>query len=371
MKILFIAPMPPPITGHSVASKILLEHLHEKHHVAVVNLSTASTHDGKLSLHRTVAVLGALYRIWREKRGAGALYLTISESFFGNIKDLFIYLICRNQLDRFYIHLHGGSIKRLLFDMHPMLKRLNAIFIRRMAGAIISGQSHIPIFEGMLGQDKIHIIPNFAQDYLFIDEARIDDKFQNPGRLNILYISGMTPGKGYLRLLEAYFLLDQGIRDRVRLEFAGKFDTVQDQSAFTQAIQDLPGVTYHGVVDHSKKRKLFFNAHVFCLPTTYFEGQPISILEAYASANVVVTTGQAGIRDVFADGVNGFEIEPNDASSIARVFCGLVSDPAPLPEMARRNRQTAVVNYRTAVFSDRVETVLSMKPNPHLVGGLE
>ncbi|BDU70465.1 hypothetical protein GETHOR_25660 [Geothrix oryzae] len=359
MRVLFIAPLPPPITGHSVASRVLLEHLEKKHRVAVINLSTASSHDGALTWRRVVAVAKDLYRTWKEKREANVFYLTISESFFGNIKDLLIYSICYNKLNKFYIHLHGGSIKQLLFDTHPTLRRLNAIFIRRMAGVIISGQSHVAIFEEMLDPKKIHIIPNFAQDYLFIDNAKIDTKFHNLFPLNILYISGMTRGKGYLDLLNAYHFLEEAIRECIHIDFAGKFDSDEEQSEFIHATQGLPGLTYHGVVDDVRKQELFFNSHVFCLPTSYFEGQPISILEAYASANAVMTTGQAGIRDIFTDGVNGFEIGVHDAASIGKVIRNLVSNPTPLVEIAIRNRDMALLNYRTAVFGSRIEMVLA------------
>ena len=69
-----------------------------------------------------------------------------------------------------------------------------------------------------------------------------------------------------------------------------------------------------------KKRRLFAEAHVFCLPTyySYYEGQPISILEAYASGCVVITTDHGGICDIFKDKINGFRVEKRSCLSIKK-----------------------------------------------------
>ena len=42
MKILFIAPLPPPITGHSIVSKALLDELDKDNELVSVNLSKDS-----------------------------------------------------------------------------------------------------------------------------------------------------------------------------------------------------------------------------------------------------------------------------------------------------------------------------------------
>jgi glycosyltransferase involved in cell wall biosynthesis len=284
--------------------------------------------------------------------------LTISESFAGNIKDLIFYLICFKQLDKFYIHLHGGSIKKLLFDIYPVLRWLNSIAISRLAGVFISGPSHANIFAGMIDSKRIHIVSNFALDHLFVGELLVKEKFSNPEVVRVLYISGMTVGKGYLHLLEAYLSLDNKIKKKIHLDFAGKFDTVKERTEFIQRVTGVPSITYHGVVDDATKQSLFAKAHVFCLPTTFFEGQPISILEAYASGCVVATTGQDGIRDVFIDGVNGYEIKAHDYCSIKSTLIRMNSSPSNLVEIALNNRLTAITNYRTEVFTKRVGRVL-------------
>ena len=98
MKILFIAPSPPPITGHSLASKVFLDELIKYHQVEVINLSKYSFKDGVDSFERMIRVVNIFQEVWRKKNDVDVIYFTISESFAGNIKDILIYLICFKSL---------------------------------------------------------------------------------------------------------------------------------------------------------------------------------------------------------------------------------------------------------------------------------
>ena len=204
MNILYLAPAPPPITGQSIATQVLYDYLKLNHRVDLVDLSLESKHDGSFTWLRAFQVIKAIYLIRKRAQNADYVYLTISESIAGNLKDLLIYLVCRRKLGEFYIHLHGGSIKEHVFDKSLFLRRLNKIAIRKVAGVFVSGESHKHIFASMVEESKCHIVENFAEDYMFHTEDLIKKKFLNIDPLKIIYLGGMTTGKGYLYLLEAY-----------------------------------------------------------------------------------------------------------------------------------------------------------------------
>lgn len=358
MRILFIGPLPDPVTGQALISKVLVDALSPAHTVDVVNLSKKSFQDGLITTSRLVEVLRILKGVWRRRNHADVIYLTISESFAGNLKDILIYLICATRLPKMFIHLHGGSIKRLLWDRHRFLAGVNRVFIRRIGGVIISGPSHLGIFAGMIDPRRVHIAPNCAEDYLFATEREVLDKFSCVDPLRVLFMSNFIPRKGFAEIVDAYFALSPASRERVRIEFAGKFESTSDEQAFLKRIASAPAIQYHGLVDNTEKRRLFVQAHVFCLPTALLEGQPVSILEAYASGCAVVTTGQSGIRDVFADRVNGFEVQPMAADSIRSVLEALIENPQPLRGMALANRRIAQDRYAQSVYGAALRTIL-------------
>lgn len=359
MNILYIAPLPPPITGHSLVSEALREELNQHHTLDIVDLSKDSFKEGVDGFKRIIEVMGIIRQVWRMNKKADVIYLTISESMAGNVKDILIYLVSFRKLRNMYIHLHGGSIKRLLWDKKPLLASINRYFIKKLGGVIISGKSHMQIFSDIIISEKIHIIPNFAPEYLFVHESEIEHKFTDIQPLRILYMSNLIPKKGYLDLADAFFRMDASLQDKVQIDFAGSFDSEEARSEFITRIAKHDNIKYHGKVTNEEKRTLFSKAHVFCLPTAYFEGQPISILEAYASGCVVVTTGQSGIRDIFKDNNNGFEIEVSKPESIISVVQMILKlDTSAIKKIARRNREEAHEMYRLSIYGSRIREVL-------------
>lgn len=358
MNILFIAPIPPPITGHSIVSKVLLDELVLCHNVTLVNMSKNNFEEGADGLKRFYEVFKFLKQIFFKKNQADTIYLTISESLAGNIKDLLIYLICFKKLNKLYIHLHGGSIKRQLWDHHPLIYGINKFFLKKMAGVIISGKSHSTIFNGIVSTEKIHVVPDFSPDHLFLNKNCIIDKFHNLAPLRILYMSNLIPKKGYMELVKAFFHFTETERKQIQIDFAGAFGSEKDKDEFLRFTAGVTEITYHGIVDDTIKNGLFSNAHIFCLPTAYYEGQPISILEAYASGCIVLTTGQSGILDIFKPGQNGLLIKERDSRSIADAIKAVINKSYNLLEMALFNNLEAEINYRTVQFQLSMRNIL-------------
>jgi glycosyltransferase involved in cell wall biosynthesis len=350
MKILFIAPLPPPVTGQSLASKVFYDSLMDNHEVSVVDLTKGNFKEGADGLKRYLEIGHVLWQTMVKKRRAELIYLTVSESLAGNLKDLFIYLICFRKLSRTYIHLHGGSIKKLLFDKYRILAKINAFFISRLAGVIVLGESHNEVFENFIAREKFHIVSNSVEDLFFINEASLHLKYDNPPVLNILFLSNLINGKGYRELLDAFLALNTDERTCFSLHFAGAFESENQKNVFLKKIGGIENIHYHGVVYGLKKRDLLRSAHLFCLPTSYFEGQPISILEAYASGCVVLSTIIGGIQDIFIDEQNGFKILNKNPHEIQEAIRNSIRDRQKLKRIAVHNRHLAEQRFRLTSF---------------------
>ncbi len=358
MNILFIGPIPPPLTGHSLVDKILLDDLVQHHNVVVVNLSKNSLKSGNYGLKRTIEVLGILKSIWIGKKETQIIYLTISESFAGNLKDLLIYLICYKKLSKTVIHLHGGSLKRNLFDKSRSIKLLNKFFLKNVAAAVISGASHDGIFSGIINRDKVKIVPDFAEDFMFISEDEIKKKFENTEKLNVLFVSNLIDGKGYIELVDAFLKLNTDFKRRIRLDIAGAADPESVQNTgFFEKITGIDGIYYHGLVQGQMKRELFAQAHILCFPSYLLEGQGLVILEAYASGCVVITTGHGGVKDVFQDVINGYKIEIKSSDSIRFALERILKDTSDLLPIAINNNKIASAQYRSSIFNKRMSEI--------------
>lgn len=361
--VLFIAPLPPPMTGQSIASLALHNDLQQRRHqVRVVNLSKQSFRSGFSSLGRGFEIAGVIAKVVAARFSTNHAYFTVAESVAGNLKDLLIFACLLGRLDRTYIHLHGGAGMRILLSKHhPWLRRLNGLFLKRLGGVIVLGDRLASIYSGLVPTDRMHIVKNFAPPDTFVSLSQLREKLAGRPPLRLLFLSNLLPGKGYDDLLAAVKLLPPHILQDLEIDFAGGFETEADHRAFLQASSGLPQVKYHGTVQGEGKRQLLRRAHVFCLPTYYpYEGQPISILEAYASGCAVLTTDHSGIFDIFTPGIHGLAVEKKSPQSIAAAITALASDPRQLRRFCVANARAARREYRVEKHLDQLRGALQL-----------
>jgi len=324
MKILIIAPFPPPITGQSLAVEFFKKNIPESYLVECVDLSKRNVTNGKNSLKRIIELIKIFYFIKQRIKNVNVIYFTISESLFGNIKDLFIYILCYKHIDKMVIHLHGGAGFEKIMKLN-IISYFNKFFIKKIKLVIVLGETFTPIFD-FLPKKNIHIINNFANSKIRFSKG-ISTITKSPELIKIIFVSNHLSGKGHFELLEAYKTLPIIYKNKISIQFAGGFDSKLDKKVFMSKIEGLENIKYLGIVTGVEKKQLFHEADIFCLPTYYpFEGQPISIIEAYASSCAVITTNHSGIFDIFKPGYNGFFVEKRSSESIKKVLIEIVDN---------------------------------------------
>ena len=181
---------------------------------------------------------------------------------------------------------------------------------------------------------------------------------RNFDRLRILFLSNLILEKGILDLLEALKILKSA-----GVTFSANIAGDMDESLrerFEAYMKELEGfVEYAGVVSGHEKRDLFAGANVFVLPTYYsVEGQPISVLEAMATGNIIVTTEHGGMPDIVENGRNGFFVEKRDPESIADRLRSIADDLQCLKHMALDNHREAKEKYRISRFVGELHSIL-------------
>jgi len=358
MNILFIAPLPPPITGHSKCAELLYKHLKLDNHVKLVNLSKNNFKNGKFDFFRFLQILKIFFLIFKYKNKCDKVYFTISQSFGGNIKDLLIYIILINKLDKTTIHLHGGSIKTNLFDKYNLIYKINNFFYNKIKNIVILGESHIKIFDAIVNINNIYIVKNFYEKIFLLNINEINIKFNeiNIKKLKILFLSNMQKEKGYLHIINAISLMNINYLNNFEFHFAGKFDNIKDKLEFKSKIDYQTNIFYHDFVDGSIKKELLKNTHILCLPTTFLEGQPISIIEAYASGLVVLAPLQGGIVDIFNIN-NGYPIESNEFS-ILTTLQNILFDKKSLLNIALYNNSYVKESFDLKNHLNQITSIL-------------
>lgn len=168
----------------------------------------------------------------------------------------------------------------------------------------------------------------FAREYYRREGARVR-VFRNgvyastlseraqPREQTILFVGSWLERKGIRTLVEAARILDErGARPRWLL--AGT------NAAREEVLRRWPerlrsSVEVVSRFDRETEENLFARASVFVLPS-FFEGQPLSLLQAMETGRCCITTDCCGQRDLIQDGRNGLLHEPGDARRLASLI---------------------------------------------------
>jgi glycosyltransferase involved in cell wall biosynthesis len=351
---------PPPMTGQSIAGKWLIDDLIKREQpFTLINFRKNNFKQGfSSSSERLKEILDIFLKILRERRSCSRVYYVISQSLAGNIRDLVFLWLLRNK--NISVHLHGGGIYETVFKRSALLRVLNRYVLSKVDRVIVLGESLKTCFSDMGIDDSLVLIENGVDD-IFLEAKNANTKYHDTRKLKWLFLSNMIPGKGHWEFLAAIEMLEEGARSKIEFTFVGDFENLIEKEKFMKKLLSLgSSVRYLGVLYGAEKLKVLEESHVFCLPTYYaYEGQPISILEAYASGCVVVTTKHNGIVDIFKPGLNGYQVEKESVTNLLEVIQEISSsDKELLLKISLYNQQVGRSQFSKKKYLDRLYGVI-------------
>ncbi len=88
--------------------------------------------------------------------------------------------------------------------------------------------------------------------------------------------------------------------------------------------------------------------------SSLWEGQPIVLLEAMASAKPVIATNVDGIPEIVENGKSGLLVKANDVNELAGAMNSLILHPELRVEMSLRGKETISKEFAASHMADRV-----------------
>ncbi len=174
-----------------------------------------------------------------------------------------------------------------------------------------------------------------------VDLQRITPQPEPDGPVAVLLASRMIWKKGVAILVEAARRLRaEGVAARFLL--AGDSDPGNPAAIPPAQLADW---AREGVVEwlgfEDDMPALLAGSHIVCLPSSYGEGVPKSLIEGAAAGRPLVTTDTPGCRSIARDGENGILVPPENPDALAAALRRLIEDPALRRQMGARGRAIA------------------------------
>jgi glycosyltransferase involved in cell wall biosynthesis len=202
-------------------------------------------------------------------------------------------------------------------------------------------------------EKRIHVLFNFAEDYLLDPENKKD--FSG---MRIVYLSSLMKEKGIFILLEALLELEKrNLNYQARI--AGNMDP-KSKEAILAVMGKLKNTVYLGTVEGTEKKRLMQWSNVFVLPTFYkMEGQPISIIEAMATGNLIVTARLEGIMDLMRHKEQGFFLEDNSTENLVETLIFIEKNMDLTERIALNNKDYFLKNFTLSRFREQLLKILN------------
>lgn len=354
-KVLIIGPFPNPISGVSIANKVVEEILNADLNFIVEKINTSypifDEQIGEFSIQKFLFYLrinSSFFKVLKNN----IIYITPGQTFFGVLKYALFIVAASALRKELIIHVHGNYLGKEYQSLKGIKRVIFYFLVSRFTKGIVLSNSLKQNLTPFLEDKNIFSLPNFAQDYLYTE----DKKFVKD-ELRIFYLSNLMKEKGIFCLLNALKNLEKN-NIIYKAKIAGNIDQNYSKEIL-KLFTELKNAEYIGIVNGDDKKSLLEWGNIFVLPTFYkMEGQPISILEAMATTNLVVTTNHAGISDVFQDKINGYFVEKNNENSIEKILSYLAANKSELKKIAEYNKRFFLNNFTVDIFKKNLLEII-------------
>jgi len=364
MKMVVFAHVPPPYHGQSVAVQLMLERYGgnrrkwkfrrepvnrygiECYHVDArfsMNLEDV----GELQLGKILLVLFyCAQALWcRFRYGIENLYYVPAPGKpIALYRDWLVMLLCRPFFKRVIFHWHASGLAKWLETSSSLQTRRFTYERMKNADASIvlsdfsrsDAEKFLPRRVIVVSSGISDPCPQFADEILAQRRARITTrkkilsgdlpKANDPDKtINVLFLAHCTREKGVFDSIQGVALANESLAAkqsplRFRIHLVGAFVSDAEEKELREFVRknNLQHiVSILGFVSTERKNQELHNADILCFPTYYLaEGQPASLLEAFAFGIPVVTTRWRGIPKMLPEDYPGF-VSPKSPAQIS------------------------------------------------------
>lgn len=324
MNVLMISPHPKKVLGgmSTVINNYYSSSLPNK-----VNITHVSTTVGGSQLNKgtslAVALIRVLFFLLFKKIDIVHIHSAARGSF---IRKSFFVILSKMLCKKVVFHMHGGAFDEYYNNECSHRKKDYVTKILNKCDIIIA-----------LGEEWKEKISRYCNSEIDVLHNAINipevNSYNNQSK-NITLLAKLDKEKG------TYDILDI-VKDICRFDNSIKFVFAGygDLDKLNNAIQYLgieSNVNVLGWINAKERNEILKDTLIYLLPS-YYEGMPMSILEAMSYGVPVVSTNVGSIPTVIKHGENGFIITPGNKSDLKKYIIELISNAELRKTISKRN----------------------------------
>lgn len=355
--VLFVGPVPPPITGQSVSFQHTVDVIEcKKKYVINQNLEGEKVIK---KLFKTVSVVISYFWYFVTKK-IDIVYFTNTRSVEGSMKDMVLIILSKVFKKKIINHIHGAELQSFISDLPMFYRNLVQWAYRQINCHIILLQGMSEQLSFLHNKALIKTVPNFY-------DPRLDgygvQKFEL-GEIKIGYFSNLLFSKGILDLITAFKQLYIS-NPHLRLIIAGDFrsdeymNEAEIRAKVKEAIRDNPAIEYRGDINGNEKAEFLCSIDIFVLPTFYkSEAFPISLVEAMRCGAVIITTNHNYLKSL-VNQQSGSLVPVRDPAAIEREMAKYISNPLLRMKISHFNKDKARDYFSIAAYKKTMNNIFA------------
>ncbi|OCQ98945.1 glycosyl transferase family 1 [Nostoc sp. MBR 210] len=189
-----------------------------------------------------------------------------------------------------------------------------------------------------LPSDKIYIKPNFV-----FQPNKLDSHIQRDNYL--LFVGRLSEEKGVSILIDAY--IKNHISTPLKIVGDGPLRQVLQKKVQTAGYANL--VEFLGYQDKLVVMELMQRAKFLVFPSIWYEGFPLTIIEAFAASLPVIVSRLGSMAEIVEDHVSGLYFEAGNSEDLAAKIKWAISHPELMINYGDNARLTCEYKYSSEV----------------------
>lgn len=210
-----------------------------------------------------------------------------------------------------------------------------------------------------ISSEKCRLVLNGVNVSAFSRTVDVVRKRREVGLLDTDIVVGtmanLRPQKNHKNLIKAFAKVRKQVPN-LKLLLAGDGECRFDLEGLACNLDVSDGILFLG--HRTDAEELMAIMDIYCLPS-FYEGMPLSIMEAWAAGKPVVATNVLGIREIVKDRETGLLVESDNSSALADALLVILRDDKLRQTIAENGRKLAHAECSIEQMVARYESIYS------------